>query len=201
MEVATVEGALRFYGCRDESVRFRVRVAIEEWERVRTAAWPEPTATHFMGVCFPDHPIGQVGNPAWMRRSGSTRETSDGEVEAAPEEMDGATLADKPRAERLKHPIRLYQRAPEPRGILRIVGLVQTVLRKGCGVLEFVWAAMDGDAKLQFVQLSEQLAVEPRDGLWAKRQRLLAPIARLNQDPVVEKVEGDLESPGTMGDT
>src|SRR5579883_2711551 len=56
---------------------------------------PKSDALLLVRVCFARRPVGHVRNPAGMRRCQSTREACDGEIEAAPKEMDGARFAEE----------------------------------------------------------------------------------------------------------
>jgi hypothetical protein len=63
----------------------------------------------------------------WGRPPG---EPGDGEVEAAPEEMDRARFSQKAGPELLEDTIGLDERAPEPPGRVRIVSAMRAVLRE-----------------------------------------------------------------------
>ena len=63
-----------------------------------------------------------------MERRAAPGEPGHREIEAAPEEMDRARLAEKPGTEQLEDAIRLHERAPEAMGGRRVVSRVDPIL-------------------------------------------------------------------------
>src|SRR3546814_13275704 len=63
-----------------------------------------------------------------MQRRTPAREARHRQIEAAPEEVDGAHLADVARTELLEHAIDLEQPSPEALCVLRVVGGVLPIL-------------------------------------------------------------------------
>jgi hypothetical protein len=57
--------------------------------------------------------VRQAGPTARMQRGRSSGKASDCEVEAAPEEMDGAHLAEEAASEELEHAVDLHEGTPE----------------------------------------------------------------------------------------
>ena len=110
--------------------RFRIGVGIEGGARKGLVSRPETGAAHLVRIGFARDVIGQSGHAAWMGRGGSSGEPRDREIEAAPEEMDRARLADKAAAEELEDAVRLHQCAPEAMGGGRVIGGVRPVLAK-----------------------------------------------------------------------
>ena len=62
------------------------------------------------------------------RCDGPARETAPHQVEAAPEEMDGRTLAVEPAAVLLQDDVDLRQHVEEASGVRRLVRMVHTIL-------------------------------------------------------------------------
>jgi hypothetical protein len=75
-----------------------------------------------------------------------------GQVEAAPEEVHGAGLADESRAELLEHPVRLHEYAPEAVGVDGVVGGVLHVLVEGDRHRQLVGPLVDPDRHAQLVE-------------------------------------------------
>src|SRR5439155_20928508 len=103
-----------------ETGRLRVRVGVIDRHRDRAPSRPESAAAHLVRVGLARDPVGEVRDTAGVARRRTPREACHGEVEAAPEEMDGAALADETGTERLQHAVRLYEHAPEALGVLRV---------------------------------------------------------------------------------
>ena len=102
----------------------RIGIGVESRVIDRPAARPEAGARHFMGIGFPGHGIGQMRHAAGMGRGAPAGKPRHREIEAAPEEMHRAHLAEKRRAEMGKHLMRAQQHPPEPVGEVAVVGAV-----------------------------------------------------------------------------
>lgn len=72
-------------------------------------------------------------------RGASTRKSRDGMVEAAPEKVHGAGLAEEAGAELLENAIHGEEDLPEPAHVFGIIGGVDTVLVKGNRIGDFHW--------------------------------------------------------------
>src|SRR4030095_5346171 len=89
-----------------EAFRRRISVGIKEGPTGRaSAAGPEAGARHFVAIGLAGDGIGQIGDAAGMKRRGAARKSGDGKIEAAPEEVDRADLAEKARPEQSKDAI------------------------------------------------------------------------------------------------
>src|SRR3546814_17827313 len=87
-----------------------------------TAAGPKARAAHFVGVGLAGDFIRKVGYAARMQRRTPARAARHRQIEAAPEEVDGAHLADVARTELMETAIDLEQHSPEALLVLRVVG-------------------------------------------------------------------------------
>src|SRR6478672_7406229 len=125
--------------------RFRVGVDIKRCPPISAVTRPEPATAHLVRVGFGHDPTGHVGgDPAgrWCRAAGKAR---DREVEAAPEEVDRAYLADKARAEHLQDAVGLRQRLPKPLNHHRIILRMGSVLVERYGIRDFIRHGPDVD--------------------------------------------------------
>src|SRR5271156_6819303 len=105
-----------------------------------------------------------------MERGRSSREPRHCEIEAAPEEMDRARLADKSGTEELEDAVRLNQRAPEAVGGGCVIGGVGPVLRKADRTQNFVRRLLDRDGNAHAVEEIDGCGKEIGDRLWPERQ-------------------------------
>src|SRR2546421_12974995 len=99
-------------------------------------------------------------NSAGMLGRGTSRKTSDCEVEAPPKKMDGAALAAETRTEFFEDAIALQQHAPETIGVFRIVGTMLLILLKRDRGINFVRRSVDRCIQIQLTQSSHYLAIE-----------------------------------------
>src|SRR5688572_28912890 len=105
-----------------EARRRGISVGIEKRFGLGTgAAGPEAGARNLVAVGLAGHRIGQMRDAAGMPWRRPARETGHREVEAAPEEMDRAHLADEARAEQAKDAVGREQAAEQP---ARAVGII-----------------------------------------------------------------------------
>ena len=79
-----------------------------------------------------------------MQRRQSPREPARRQVEAAPEEVHRARLADEAAPERLEHPVSLEEDTPEAVGLAWIVGRVLVVVLERDGVRNLAWHRPNG---------------------------------------------------------
>ena len=145
--------------------RFGIGVGIEGRARKGLVSRPESGAAHFVRIGFARDGVGQSGHAARMGRRGPSGEPGHREIEAAPEEMDRARLADKAAAEELEDAIRLHERAPEAMGGGCVISGVDPVLRKADRIRNFVRRLLDRDRNAHAVEKIEGRAIEIGDRL------------------------------------
>src|SRR3989442_10945494 len=126
-----------------KTIGLRVGIAVKERIRSRRAARPEPAAAHLVRIGIASHPIGNVGYSAGVRRRRASRESSDREIEGAPEEVNGTGLAVKARAKAPEHIRRRNEDAPASVRVLGIVGSMSFVDIEWCLALDFRGSAVD----------------------------------------------------------
>src|SRR3569833_1229694 len=88
-----------------------------------------------------------MGNAARMPWCGTAGKAGDGEIEASPEQMDGAALADKAAAENLEHPLNLQQRTPIGPGCVAVISPQRPVFWKGDALGQFAGHRLNCDVK------------------------------------------------------
>jgi hypothetical protein len=135
-----------------------------------------------------------------MRRRLASGKARDRMVEAAPEEVDRADLAEKARAEPLEHPVDLEEDAPEAKGGIRIVGGMHPVLTEWDRVRQLVRAAVDSHADVKLGERRHQRVVEVGNRLRREREAALLAGTGLDQQRMVDEVEIDLERPALVRD-
>src|SRR5713226_2195461 len=136
---------------------------------------------------------------AGMARRAPAGKACDCKIEAAPEEMHRACLAEEAGAELLEDPVGIHenlQKAPH-RG--RIVGCMFPVLRKPDRFRQFVGRLVDSDVNAEVCKVSHDSGVEARYRLSGQCQ--LPPYAVAGGDPqdMIDEVEIDLEGPRPIG--
>src|ERR1700737_2641620 len=139
-QFATVEGLLWANGGGWQSRRLWRGIGIERRGGETVIAGPEATTDLFMGHRFARHAIG-------TRSLGGapTGEEGHGEVEAAPEEVDGTALAHKRGAEALHDGGGLGQDAPEALRVERVVRSVDLIDITANRVAHFARQGVDRD--------------------------------------------------------
>src|SRR5262249_9461137 len=150
-------------------------------------------AAHLVRVSLARNPVGEVRYAARVARCRATREARHGEVEAAPEEVDGAALADEAGAERLHDPVGLDEHAPEALGVFGVVGRVSSVLRERDGGVDLVGARVDVDLEVELPKGLHHGIVEGGDRARLESDRAARALARLDEELVRDEVEVDLE--------
>src|SRR5262245_32304460 len=103
-----------------EPIRLWVSVGIEDRYGRGVAARPEPGAADFVRVGFADDKIRGVRHALMFGRA-SPGKSRHCQIEAPPEKMNRAALADEPRPEPLHHAVSLRQREPEEMRMLAVV--------------------------------------------------------------------------------
>src|SRR5690348_1398743 len=91
-----------------------------------------------------------------MERRTASRKAGHRKVEASPEEMNGARLAEKTGAEEREHVVRTQQHAPESVDEVPVVGTVRYVLGERDGLGGFVRSAVDFNPDSKFVECSRK---------------------------------------------
>ena len=129
-----------------------------------------------------------------MGRGRAAGKARDRHVEAAPEEVHRACLAEKARAELLEHAIHVDEDAPE---LLRVMGIISRVLavplkRNGVGDLDR--HRPDPDLQSKRFQPVHDIVVEIGNRAGLQRQTFRSPIARLYVQAVIDEVEVDLKT-------
>jgi hypothetical protein len=183
-QFATVEGLRWTNGGGWQSRRLRRGIGIERRGGETVIAGPEATTDLFMGHRFARHAIGprSLGGAP-------TGEERHGEVEAAPEEVDGTALAHKRRAEALHDALGLGQDAPEALGVERVVGGVDFIDIATNGTLHLAGQGVDGDLDTQRVQAVHEFAVKRGHRTRDEWQRLRGSLAGTQEEGVFEEVK------------
>src|SRR5207244_5713907 len=138
-------------------------------------ARPEPAAAHLVRIGIASHPIGNIGDAAWMRRGGASRKPCDREIEAAPEEVNGTDLAVKARAKAPEHIRGRNEDAPASVHVLGIVGSMSFVDIEGYLALDFHRFAVDPDRHPDRSQRLHHGTIKIRDR--HRSERDAAPLA------------------------
>ena len=135
-----------------------------------------------------------------MARRAPARKTGRREIEAAPEKMYRACLAEEAGAELLEHPVDIDQDLQEAPHRVWIVGRMLAVLRKPDRVRQFIGHLVDGDVNAKLGQISHHGGIEARDRLSGESKLPRCAIARRNPQGMVDEVEIDLKGPVAIGD-
>jgi hypothetical protein len=128
-----------------------------------------------------------------MQRGAPPGEPGHREVEAAPEEMDRADLAQEGAAEELQDTIGLDEREPESMRGVGVIARVNGVIGKGDGIRYFVRRLVDRDFDAHPFQKNGYTVIEVGDALRFERKRLELPIAVPRNKPMVVEIEFDVE--------
>src|SRR5579863_306212 len=107
---------------------------------------------------------------AGMARRAAARKARDGEVEAAPEKMYRACLAEETGAELLEHAVGAGKDLQKALYGARIIGCVQLVVRKSDRVRQLVRHVIDDDVDVELGKCRHHGGVETRDRMTGKRQ-------------------------------
>ena len=132
--------------------------------------------------------------PGALRRPAS-RETRHGEIEAAPEEVHGAALAQEVAAEALEQRCRGQQDAPEGVRGGRVVGRVDRVFLETDRVRDLDRHRPDLHRKAGTLEHRHDGLVEVGDRPGLERQRLGHAVGALEHERVVDEVEREAERP------
>src|SRR4051812_41725715 len=167
---------------------FRNSVGIESRSLNIPAPRPEASAAYLMGVGLLCH---RVGSRA--RRGAPARKARDGEIEAAPKEMHGAALADKPGAKLFEDAVDSYQNSPKAMHVLRVIRAVDTVLVETDGIGDFDWHGPDLHLDAERMEQVHELRVELSHGARNQRQRPSPSFSGQDIEFVVYEVELNFE--------
>src|SRR5450759_4740606 len=131
---------------------------------------------------------------AGMARRAAARKARHRKIEAAPEEMYRAGLAEEGGAELLEHPIGIdknLQKSPHRAGVVR--GML-AVLRKPDRLRQFVGHVVDGDVNAELREISHDRCVKARNRLSRQGKLPLCAVTGRNQQVMIDQVEVDLKA-------
>ena len=135
-----------------------------------------------------------------MLRCGPPGKPSAGQIERAPEEMNGAYLADEGRAEFADHPVCLHELLPKhPCGVGIVVGVL-IIFSERDGGIYLVGARDDPRLDAQTVQRREGFSVELGHWFGLQWHRTLASIAVTDDERLGGEVELHVENGGAVRD-
>src|SRR3979411_631119 len=137
---------------------------------------------------------------AGMPRRAPARKARHREIEAAPEEMHRARLAEEGGAELLEHPIGIDQYLKETPHSVRVVGGMLVVLRKPDRLGQFVGHLVDGDMNAKLRERCHDRCVETRDRLSGESKLPRCAVAGRNPQKMIDEVELDLKCPDAVWD-
>ena len=115
-----------------------------------------------------------------MMGRGSSRKARHGEIEAAPEEVDGADFAEEAGAKLGEDTLGLDQDAPETPGVLWVVGVVLLVLSEGNGVGQLDRHGPNFHLDAEVSERSHDVPIKVGDGLGTQGHPAQFPLRRLN---------------------
>src|SRR5438046_2153313 len=156
----------RLYFRIGETIGRWIDVGIEEHRGNLVVARPETETAHFLRIGLAGDRVGQMGDPAGMRRRGPAGKARYREIKAAPEKMHRTAFAAETRTKFLENPIGLQKHAPESIGIFRIVSRVFLIAIERDRFQRFVRLHSDLHFNCELSQLTHYLAVKTRDALW-----------------------------------
>ena len=146
-----------------------------------------------MRIGLAGHGVGQAWDAARVQRRPPAGKARHRQVEAAPEEVNGADFAEEARPESRKHAMRGKQDAPEAIGEIAIVGGVEAVPAEGDAAGDLAGQRVDRRVEPEFGERRHHLTVEL--GHRFRREHDLAGmvVARLHPKEVIDEIEIDLE--------
>src|ERR1700687_705333 len=131
---------------------------------------------------------------AGMARRAPAGKTRHGEIEAAPEEMYRARLAEEAGAESLEHPIGIEQHLKKAPHRGRIIGCMPVVLRKSDRLRQFVRHLVDHEVNAELGECGHDRRIKTRDRLSGQRKLPRGAVAGRNTQGMVDEVEVDLKA-------
>ena len=135
-----------------------------------------------------------------MRRRAAAGKARHCQVEAAPEEMHRAHLADKAGAECSENPVGLHQDPPEAVDVFGVIGAVLPILLERYGIGDLDRRRPNPDVEPERLQPLHDLAVEIGNGAGTQRETFGRPVIGRNRQAVTDEIEIDLEGPSAVGD-
>src|SRR5271166_4014230 len=129
---------LHFVFCK--SGRLRRRIGIVRRPLDAASSRPETRTAYLVRIRFGRN---RVGVRSWRRHT--TAESSHGQIETSPEEMNRACLSDKSRAKLLKYGVAPQEYAPKSTHSICIVRRVNIILLKANGIGKFNRHRVDVD--------------------------------------------------------
>ena len=135
-----------------------------------------------------------------MRRRRSPGESRHREIEAAPEEVHGARLAEERSLEVLERAVGREQHTMKAPDVIRIIGRMHVVFRERNRIGNFVRTAVDSDVQTQIAESLEQTGVKRRDRFSSQRQCARRPVIRADDERMLHEIEVDLKRAGPVRD-
>src|SRR5690606_18777237 len=148
---------------RSKSVRCRISIGIESGVIQAASAWPKAGRRNFPIISFLRHIVGQSWNSSAVKRRAASGKTSDGDVEAAPEQMDRAAFSEKRCPECLEHPVDRHQRLMKPLDSIVIVRTVEIILVERHWVRDFIRLLIEARCAAQLSDKVDKIAVKFRN--------------------------------------
>ena len=157
-------------------------------------AGPEADADEFVGVAFFYDGIG-----AGTDGGAASRETRDGEIEAAPEEMHGAGFAEEAGAEFFEDGSDGGEDLSEAVGVFGVVGGVSFVESEADGAGDFHGHVPHFCVDAEGMESGHEFLVEGGDGAWDEAEGTEFAEAGLDFERVVDEIEVDFEDAFVVG--
>jgi hypothetical protein len=193
VELRVVPGGVRAHARFAEAWWLGSHVVIEGWP-FEAAAGPKADAADLVGIGFAGDGIG-----AGAFRGGATGKTGDGMVEATPEKVHGAGLAEEAGAELLENAIHGDEDLPEPARIFGIVRGVDAILVKGNGVGDFHWHFPNLDLDARRAKHAHKGLIKIGHRAGEERERFDLAVVGLQHEFVIEEIEAQFEGAPRVG--
>src|SRR5579883_285796 len=175
-----------------ESGRLGRGVGIKRRAFDLASSGPESGAAGFVRIGLARDRVGPL-------RRRSAGEPSDRQIEAAPEEMHRAALADEARTKILQNRAGRNENAPEAMRILGIVRFMHFVLRERNRVSDLVRAGMNLYLDTERIELSHQLAIKLGHAPRRQIHSLYGAFAGFDDQLTRDEIEPDFENPAPVG--
>ncbi len=128
-----------------------------------------------------------------MNGRASPREAGDREIEASPEEVHRAHLAEIAAPKHLEDAIGLHERPPESVRRIGVVSAVRAILVEGRRVFHLVRLSVNRDFDPKLGQVPHHVVIEVGDGPRLKREAPFSPVGGAEAQAVVDEVELDFD--------
>src|SRR5690242_1723887 len=185
--------ALRHHAGVGIAGRRGIGISVESGLRIGVAAGPEADARLLVAIRLAGHGIGQAGKAAGMARRRAAGKTRRSEIEAAPEKVDRARLAEEASAECAEHALHLDQRAPEAAGGLPIIGSLGTILGEGHRIRHFAGLRIEPAIDVKIAKRGHHRGVEIGNRAGFQRDQAFVTVARREPHAISQQIEIDLE--------